>query len=67
MILVCMYRKERYICRNGKYTINIKMAPALTVEEIIRRTADGFERCEELEIIRDFVVENAEGILEDCR
>ncbi|MGB7531933.1 MAG: hypothetical protein WA977_02995 [Halobacteriota archaeon] len=45
----------------------IKMAPALSIEEILKRTEDWFERCEELEIIRDFVVENAEGILEDCR
>ena len=47
--------------------INIKMAPALTVEEIIKRTEDWFERCQELEIIRNFVVDNAGGILEDCR
>ena len=45
----------------------IKMAPALTVEEIIKRTEDRFERCQGLEIVLNFVVENAEGILEDCR
>ena len=45
----------------------IKMAPALTPEEIIKRTEDRFEPCKELEIIRNFVMENAEGILEDCK
>lgn len=45
----------------------IKMEPALSIDEIIKRTEDGFERCQELEIVRNFVVENAEGILEDCR
>jgi len=43
------------------------MEPALSIEEIIKRTEDGFERCQELEIVQNFVVENAEGILEDCR
>jgi len=45
----------------------IKMAPALSVEEIIKRTEDRFERCQELEIIKEFVVENSEEILVDCR
>ena len=45
----------------------IKMAPALTSEEIIKRTEDRFEPCKELEIIKEFVMENAEEILPDCR
>jgi hypothetical protein len=45
----------------------IKMAPALTPEEVIKRTEDRFERCDELEIIKEFVMENSEEILEDCR
>lgn len=45
----------------------IKMAPALSVEEIIKRTEDRFERCQELEIIKEFVVKNSEQILVDCR
>ena len=45
----------------------IKMAPALTVEEILKRTEDRFERCQELEIIKEFVMGNSEEILEDCR
>jgi hypothetical protein len=45
----------------------IKMAPALTPEEVIKRTEDRFEPCKELEIIKEFVMENAEEIVEDCR
>jgi len=36
------------------------MAPALSPEEVIKRTEDRFERCHELEIIKEFVKENAE-------
>ena len=43
----------------------IKMAPALTIEEIIKRTEDRFEPCKELEIIKEFVIGNAKEILED--
>ena len=45
----------------------IKMAPALTPEEVIKRTEDRFEHSKELEIIKEFVMENAEEILQDCR
>ncbi len=45
----------------------IKMAPALSIEEVIKRTEDRFEPCQELEIIKEFVMENAEEILRDCR
>ncbi|MCW3131074.1 MAG: hypothetical protein N2V75_13400 [Methanophagales archaeon] len=45
----------------------IKMAPALSSEDVIKRTENRFERCHELEIIKEFVKENAEEILVDCR
>ncbi|MCD6214927.1 MAG: hypothetical protein J7J46_08150 [Candidatus Desulfofervidus sp.] len=45
----------------------IKMAPELSIEEIIKKTEDRFGSCEELEIIGNFVMDNAEEILQDCR
>jgi len=45
----------------------IRMAPALTAEEILKRTEARFERCQELERIKRFVLENVEEILQDCR
>jgi len=45
----------------------IRMEPALSIEEILKRTEDRFEHCQELEIIRNFIMENAEEILRDCR
>jgi hypothetical protein len=45
----------------------IRMAPALTVEDILKRTADRFEHCQELEAIKNFVIENADAIVYDCR
>ena len=45
----------------------IRMAPALTAEEILKRTEDRFEPCQELERIKRFVMENAEEIVHDCR
>ena len=45
----------------------IKMAPALTFEEIIKRTEDRFEPCQELEIIKNFVMDNSEEIVQGCR
>jgi hypothetical protein len=45
----------------------IKMAPALSPEEVLKRTEDRFGRCLELELIKEFVKENTEEILEDCR
>ena len=45
----------------------IKMAPTLSIEEIIKRTEDRFDPCHELEIIRNFVMENSEEILQDCK
>ena len=45
----------------------IKMAPARSIEDIIKRTEDRFEPCQELEIIRNFVMGNAEEILQDCK
>jgi len=40
----------------------IKMAPALGIEEIIKRIEDRFEPCKELGIIKEFVRENLEEI-----
>lgn len=45
----------------------IRMAPALTAEEIIKRTEERFEHCQELEIIKEFVMDKTEEILHDCR
>jgi hypothetical protein len=45
----------------------IRMAPALTAEEILKRTEDRFESCQELEIVKRFVRENAEELVCDCR
>jgi hypothetical protein len=45
----------------------IRMAPAVTVEEILKRTADRFEHCQELETIKNFMLENADEIVYDCR
>ena len=45
----------------------IRMEPALSIEEILKRTEGRFEHCQELEIIRNFIMENAEEILRDCR
>ena len=45
----------------------IKMAPALTLEDVISRTRGKFGTCHELEAINDFVLDHAEEILHDCR
>jgi hypothetical protein len=45
----------------------IRMAPALTAEEILKRTEDRFEPCQELEAIEGFVIENADEVVYDCR
>jgi hypothetical protein len=45
----------------------IRMAPALTAEEILKRTEDRFWHCQELKNIKKFVWENAEELVHDCR
>jgi hypothetical protein len=45
----------------------IRMAPALTAEEVLKRTEDRFEPCQELEAIKGFVIENADEVVYDCR
>lgn len=45
----------------------IRMAPALTADEIFKKTEARFGDCEELERIKRFVKENAEEIVRDCR
>lgn len=45
----------------------IRMAPALTAEEVLKRTKDRFEPCQELEAIKGFVIENADEVVYDCR
>jgi hypothetical protein len=45
----------------------IRMAPALTPQEILNRIEARFEPCRELERIKKFVLDNAEEIVKDCR
>ncbi|MHC1610733.1 MAG: hypothetical protein ACXQTW_03890 [Candidatus Methanospirareceae archaeon] len=45
----------------------IRMAPALTAEEILKRTEERFGPCEELERVRKVVIEDAEELVRDCR
>ena len=45
----------------------IRMAPALTAEEILSKTEDRFEPCQELDGVKRFVLENVEEIVHDCR
>jgi hypothetical protein len=45
----------------------IRMAPELTVEEVFKRTEDRFESCQELERVKQFVLENAEELVRDCK
>ncbi len=45
----------------------IRMAPALTSEAILKRTEERFEPCQELEILKEFVMDNSGEILQDCR
>ena len=60
----CEYVKAWYLHYLLDY---IKMAPELSIEEIIKKTEDRFESCVELEITGNFVMDNAEEILQDCR
>ncbi|PXF50630.1 MAG: hypothetical protein C4B56_08575 [Candidatus Methanophagaceae archaeon] len=60
----CEYVKAWYLHYLLDY---IKMAPELSIEEIIKKTEDRFESCEELETVGNFVMDNAEEILQDCR
>ena len=59
----CEYVKAWYLHYLLDY---IKMAPELSIEEIIKKTEDRFESCEELETVGNFVMDNAEEILQDC-
>jgi len=71
------YLQVEYLRRKGSeyviawylhYVLDyIKMAPALTPEDVINRTEDKFGTCQELELIKKFVLDNAEEILQDCR
>ena len=45
----------------------IRMAPALTAEEVLQRTEDRFEPCQELEHVKHFVQENEKELVRDCR
>ena len=45
----------------------IRMAPALAPQEILNRIEERFEPCRELELIKKFVLDNAEEIVKDCR
>ena len=43
------------------------MAAALTAGETLKGTEDRFEPCQELELVKQFVTENAAEIVHDCR
>ena len=45
----------------------IRMAPALTAYEVLRRTEDRFGVQDELEIVKQFVRENVNELVQDCR
>lgn len=45
----------------------IRLAPALTPHEVLNRIEARFEPGPEFEIIKKFVLENAEEIVQDCR
>jgi hypothetical protein len=45
----------------------IRMAPALTAEEVLTRTDDRFEACKEFENIKQFVIEHTGEIVKDCK
>ncbi len=45
----------------------IESAPILSVEEILKRIESKTESCQELEIIKSFVMSNSEEILQECR
>jgi hypothetical protein len=45
----------------------IRMAPALTAEEVLTRTEDRFGPQDELENVKQFVRENMNELVHDCR
>jgi len=45
----------------------IRMAPSLTAEEVLQRTEERFGSCNELERVKQFVLENAKAVVSDCR
>ena len=45
----------------------IRMAPEFTAEEVLTKTEERFERCGELERVKQFVRENEEALVKDCR
>jgi hypothetical protein len=45
----------------------IRMAPSLSAEEVLQRTEDRFEWCEELQTVRHFIRANEAELVHDCR
>ena len=45
----------------------ITMAPALSIDAILLRTEGRFGSCEELELLKEFLMANEEALLQDCR
>ena len=45
----------------------IRMAPALTALEVLKRTEAIFGACQELDRIKQFVRENEKAVVSDCR
>jgi hypothetical protein len=45
----------------------IRMAPSLSAEEVLQRTEERFESCEELETVQHFIRANEAELVHDCR
>jgi len=45
----------------------IRMAPVLTAGEVLQRTEERFGSCDELERVRQFILENEKAVVSDCR
>jgi len=45
----------------------IESAPILSIEEILKRIENKTESCQELNIVKNFVMSNSDEILQDCR
>lgn len=45
----------------------IRMAPSLTAEDVLERTAEKFGSCNELETVQHFILAHVEELVHDCR
>lgn len=72
-----MYMQLRFLRQKGAEFVKvwflhhaldyIKGAPILSIEEVLKRLEERTEVCPELETVQDFIEENSEQILHDCR